>query len=99
MRQRADHRRRETATGCVLHHHHWLATDGLSDIEHRHDVRVIELAGHACLTAEPLEEHRLSGEMLVHDFDRDVSAKLRMLAPIHGSHRTFAEELLDDVAV
>ena len=58
----------------------------LAGVDHRHDVRVVELRHRARLAAEALELVGVRGDLAVHQLDRDRAFEHGVEGPIDGGH-------------
>jgi hypothetical protein len=71
---------------------------GFAELVGRDDVRAEQLAQHDALAPEPLDEARISGELAMHDLERDALAAHDLRAAIDRTERADRDPLLDLVA-
>ncbi len=71
----------------------------LSELVHRHDVGVLELAGDACLGGESLDLRVASRELGRQDFDGHIALQVFVERAHHRAHPADADELLLDEAL
>ncbi len=64
---------------------------------HRHDVRVVEPAGHARLLPEALGERWIVEELRRQELERDVPFERGIAGPVDGRHPPAAERAEDTV--
>ena len=67
-------------------------------VEHRHDVRVVQVGGGLCLTTEALDERRVAGEVGVEHLDRDRPVEQLVLGQVHDGHAAPPELAVELVA-
>ena len=65
----------------------------LAEVEHGHDVGVVERCGSACLVAESGEEVGVLAELRSQQLDRHVAIELRIAGAVDGGHPALAEQL------
>src|SRR3970040_1019661 len=68
-----------------VRHHIVEQAAGLSRVEQRQDVRMLELGGDLDLTQEPRAADRRA-EILLQHLDRDLTVVLEVLGEVHGRH-------------
>src|SRR3990172_6607359 len=81
-----------------VRHHIVEQAAGLSRVEQRQDVRMLELGGDLDLTQEPRAADRRA-EILLQHLDRDLTVVLEVLGEVHGRHPSRAELALHAISL
>ena len=68
------------------------------EVVERHDVGMLETSDELCLGLEAPDERAIIGEIGTDHLDGNVAIERRMMRSVHAAERTFADELLQDVA-
>ena len=92
--------RRERAAVDQLHRDEHQAAVGLAEVDHRDDVRMIELARRVGFLREPQPHLERRGAVADHHLDRELLVReQRVVCAIDARHRSLADERVDHVVL